>query len=83
MDAEEEGDGAEELVAVDLRGGAGQAGEDGGLEEIADADHAFAASEDAAAGFGGGFDLGFDRSVTPEGWRGGRCRCRPAWGRRP
>ena len=45
--AEEHGDGAEELFAVD-GGGAGDSGEDGGLEVVAVADHALAAGEDAA-----------------------------------
>ena len=47
--AEEHGDGAEELFAVD-GGGAGDAGEDGGLEVVAVAEHALAAGEDAGAG---------------------------------
>ena len=49
VDAEEHGDGAEEFFAVDGRG-AGNAGEDGGLEVVAVADHALAAGEDAGSG---------------------------------
>ena len=57
--AEEHGDGAEELFAVD-GGGAGDVGNDGGLEVVAVAEHALAAGEDAGAGVDGGLDLGFE-----------------------
>ncbi len=59
LDTEEHGDGTEELFAID-GGGARDAGEDGGLEVVAFAEHALAAGEDAGAGVGGGFDLGFE-----------------------
>ena len=49
LHAEEHGDGAEELFAID-GGGARHAGEDGGLEVVALAQHALAAGEDACAG---------------------------------
>ena len=57
LHAEEHGDGAEELFAID-GGGAGHAGEDGGLEVVAFADHALAAGEDACAGACRGLHLG-------------------------
>lgn len=56
--AEEHGDGAEELFAVD-GAGAGDVGEDGGLEVVAVAHHAFASGEEFCARGDGGFDLGF------------------------
>ncbi len=59
MNAEEHGYGAEELFAVD-GGGARDAGEDGGLEVAAFADHALAAGKGAGSGFFGGLHLGFE-----------------------
>ena len=48
-DAEEHCDGAEDLFAIDRRG-AGKAGEDGGLVEVAAAGDALSAGEQARAG---------------------------------
>ena len=67
LHTEEHGYGAEELFAVD-GGGAGDAGEDGGFEVVAVAEHAFSAGEDAGACGGGGFDLGFD--LLEDAWCG-------------
>ena len=59
LNAEEHGDGAEELFAID-GGGARHTGEDGGLEVVAFAEHALAAGEDACADADCGLDLGFE-----------------------
>ena len=81
-DAEEHGDGAEDLFAVDV-GGARDAGDDGGLVVVALADHALAAGEHAAAGLDGGLHLGVELF---DDLRGGGERADlgvvRAWGRR-
>ena len=58
-EAEEHCDGAEELFTVDRRG-AGKAGEDGGLVEVAAACDVLSTGEQARAGLECGFHLGVE-----------------------